>query len=88
MKGYKYIISVQGAYSFPIDMLRYDRCTPHREKDSAAIRRSIAHDMDPEPVEVVRFSKSAKWEPTRGRWESQGWKVTGVVREQVEIDIL
>lgn len=90
MKGFKYIVRVEGACPFPIDMLRYDRCSPHKEKDSCAIARSIAHgaNFDPEPVEVVRFSKSGKWEPTRARWESRLWKIASVVREQIETDLL
>lgn len=89
MRAYKYIVTLWGSTPFPIDMLRYDRCTPHRETDSQIIAASIAQDTEINAaVEVVKFTKDPKWEPTRGRWESRLWRVMDVVREQVDTSIL
>lgn len=73
------VISEKG-YPFPVDMMRYDSCIPASERDSAIIRAT----MDPQDerarpgtvVELVKFSPvGGRHEPTRGRWESFGWRV-------------
>lgn len=89
MKGFKYVVTVKGHSAFPIDMLRYDRCTPHRESDSHIIAATLAQDGEVNTsVEVVKFTREPHWEPTRGRWESRLWKVTDVTRESIDTAIL
>jgi hypothetical protein len=64
--------SVQGSGSFPIDMLRYDRCWPASEgSDSAGIYYSHAlGDNESRTVCLIGIDQ-----PTERRWESFGWKV-------------
>lgn len=69
-------ITVEGKGAFPIDMLRYDDCTPAREIDAGKISRSV--DLvawkDPVQVNLHRFSVDGK-RATAARWESFGWTV-------------
>jgi hypothetical protein len=57
---------VEGRGSFPIDMLRYDRCTPYEQED--------VHWME---GTVQRSCKlvSHVAPPTKERWNSFGWSV-------------
>ena len=40
--------------TFPIDMLRYDRCCPFREQDASAIERSFVEHFDKGIVWVIK----------------------------------
>lgn len=65
--------SVQGRGSFPIDMLRYDRCWPASEGgDSAKVEASFQPRASREERIVALIGLD---EPTEGRWASFGWKV-------------
>lgn len=68
---------VTGAFPFPIDMLRYDRCTPDRELDSGVIQQTFERqgERGSYSVQVRHEGEDKKWEPTLGRWHSFGWKV-------------
>lgn len=78
--SYLYTVTNEGRswFGFPIDMLRYDRCTPFQESDSTEImltfQADIRHDRreanKPFRIEVVGTKK-----PTMLRWLSFGWKV-------------
>lgn len=70
-------IMVKGTLPFPIDMLRYDRCTPFSEPDSHEIERSISRQGEVETYEVTvqHVHETKDWEPTFGRWRSFGWAV-------------
>jgi len=59
-------------HSFPIDMLRYDRCTPHSEQDADEIERSLNDGSDIRRVCVQRYSEERQWERawTFDRWRS------------------
>jgi hypothetical protein len=65
---------VEGRTSFPIDMLRYDRCWPRTELDAGEVERSFRRVEGVRGVRVV--SLSGLRAPTDGRWESFGWKVS------------
>lgn len=75
--AYRHTFVVRGSFPFPIDMLRYDRCTPKSEADSNVITRSLEHQGTSEVFEVTVISdKELKgWEPTVGRWKSFGWEL-------------
>ena len=73
-KYYKMQVTVTGNGTFPVDMLRYDRCCPATEKDSHAIERSGER-----TITLERFSKIARMTPEVGRWKSFGWLVMKVV---------
>lgn len=70
--------TVEGAGPFPLDMLRYDRCTPDTEAD--ALRAQDTHGGRRKVV-LQRLIDSPFWVPTVGRWESFGWKVVPLYEE-------
>lgn len=75
-KRYAHVLMVKGIGSFPIDMLRYDRYSPHREEDSGKINRTFHPGQEPEgeiEVYTVSDSKVSPW--TIGRWQSFCWEV-------------
>lgn len=61
--------TVAGVGAFPIDMLRYDGCTPEREQDSY----SIANSFREHAAHTVKLRGPR--EPTNDRWESFRWRV-------------
>ena len=64
--------------TFPIDMLRYDRCTPMHETDSTKITEAVngdIHGRSSEQIELVRVVANKASEPTYQRWRSFGWMV-------------
>lgn len=63
--------TVEGAGSFPLDMLRYDGCFPRESAD--AIRAQ--EDRDRRRVTLLAYSERNDWQPTVGRWASFNWKV-------------
>jgi hypothetical protein len=79
------IVTVEGVFSFPIDMLRYDSATPHKETDSGAITETFGatktaaevfndhHHAKKHKVQVLMHQ-----DPTTARWESFGWKVIDI----------
>lgn len=72
-----YTFTVIGDDLFPFDMLRYDRCTPKSESDSAAIRRTT----NPRMVASHgshRVTLVGPKAPTEPRWGSFGWAVESV----------
>ncbi len=71
------IFTVQGAYQFPIDMLRYDCCYPQQQKDIVTIERSLANAEQASPFKVTLASQLIH-NPTKDRWASFGWQVTDV----------
>jgi hypothetical protein len=80
MKHYKF--KVTGTGTFPIDMLRYDRCFPHTAED---VGRIIADPYDlntlkkKREVEMLMPVEDKTRMPTSPRWESFGWTVSDVV---------
>mgnify|MGYP001613391845 CR=1 FL=1 len=69
-------ITVQGKGPFPIDMLRYDDCTPATEVNARHIQRSYEREAWKEAtqIELHRFSFDGR-KATTARWASFGWKV-------------
>ena len=65
--------SVEGSRTFPVDMLRYDRCFPQSEGDSYVIERAGAFESGPHRVNLVSYAEGSV--PTPKRWESFGWDV-------------
>lgn len=65
------------ARSFPIDMLRSERCWPVDEDDSHAIERTII-DERLAGRELVKLESGASYEPASARWESFGWRVVTI----------
>lgn len=76
-KRYRWRYTVTGTYEFPIDMLRYDRAFPDTETDSGKVMNlRWSRSLEPVSIRVIGLS-----DPTVGRWESFGWKVSDVLRE-------
>lgn len=67
---------------FPIDMLRYDCCTPSPSIDAAHMLysvRDIEDGTENETITLVHHSHGHKgWQPTVDRWASFGWLVVKV----------
>lgn len=81
---------VEGRGSFPLDMLRYDACYPSSEQNSHLIEYNPwADDLKSSKRTVRLMHRVLKDEylgnyPTKGRWESFGWKVVdGSVKKVV-----
>ena len=80
--------TVEGHFPFPLDMLRYDQCYPANETETARMDGAISPFREtnniagaPHRITLARAvnlsQRDAKrWQPTHGRWESFGWKVT------------
>jgi hypothetical protein len=73
MKQKRLIVTVSGVSSFPIDMLRYDRCTPMHETDSGRIQQSMWRGIAGEKEEINLLYVDR--EPTEARWKSFGWEI-------------
>lgn len=67
--------TVKGRGAFPIDMLRYDRCTPASETDSFVIRRSYESGGREFSVRIQRDGVGRSWKPCVERWRSFNWEV-------------
>lgn len=87
---YRVTFTVQGTTPFPIDMLRYDRCTPRFEGDSQRIMNTFddarPHRNIPIKVEVIKWSRTkadTKHAIAPRRWESFGWFVVDSHSEKV-----
>jgi hypothetical protein len=66
--------TVTGYGRFPLDMLRYDRCTPARQEDVRKIEDTLRrYAAAPAVIELRRHADRCI--ETR-RWASFGWTVT------------
>lgn len=72
-----YVFCVHGRHNFPIDMLRYDRATPHREIDSNRIVPATGCHSGG-TISGYDIELQSNREPTRARWRSFGWEVVDV----------
>lgn len=66
---------------FPLDMMRYDRCTPRTQSDvnDIVISENLALELEPKPITMVHYSHGfRRWQPTVDRWKSFGWEVVKV----------
>ena len=79
---YLYVFNVHGRNHFPIDMLRYDRATPHRESDSKQITPATGCHSGG-TIAGYDIELQSNHEPTLGRWRSFGWEVTDVQKIRV-----
>lgn len=73
-------IVVEGPGAFPIDMLRYDACSPRSEPDSGA----IAHRSERREVHLNAWGMHI----TPARWESFGWTVKGEFIDHALVRVL
>lgn len=69
--------------SFPMDMLRYDRCIPYDSSDVNRITDSLHIFSDKEkeryPIHLIHYSHGNKnWQPTYERWNSFSYTVIEV----------
>lgn len=81
-KTYVNIVTVRGTGYFPIDMLRYDRCTPATEEDSGNIVRDMptAEGYSERTVDVRYEGPTKEPHVTVDRWKSFGWTVVSTRR--------
>lgn len=66
-----YEFAVEGRGTFPVDMLRYDRCWPAATSDAQAIMPASLEFTAQKRRVVLR----SHFTPTVGRWNSFGWRV-------------
>lgn len=78
-----HIAKVRGRGEFPVDMLRYDRCSPFRESDSANVQCGHGPEREVEVIAIREGGNRIKnYMPfTHARWESFGWKIVDVRRD-------
>jgi hypothetical protein len=69
---------VETNFRFPIDMMRYDGCFPHTEKDAGLITRNLTDLGNNLKVTMGRYVATRANIPTEGRWESFGCKISEV----------
>lgn len=74
----RYLVKVAGSLPFPIDMLRYDLCTPYAESDSEKIARSFEPESGLLEIWVRHDTTEKRWRPTVDRWASRGWQVINI----------
>lgn len=68
---------VSGTGRFPLDMLRYDRCTPLAGVDVAILENTFqGHGYN-------SFAVIGPVEPTIDRWKSFGWQVNDVEKRKL-----
>jgi hypothetical protein len=78
-KVFEQTVTVEGSNSFPIDMLRYDECSPASEADAHKIQRSIDH-AEPMQVTLKRLRLYGyNMDFTPGRWSSFGWRIASTI---------
>lgn len=85
----KYVtkFNVVGNSSFPMDMLRHDRCCPSTSHDADVITAGgDLFDQDLKTVTLIKYHE-AKARPgiTEGRWASFSWNVDPNSIETVKI---
>jgi hypothetical protein len=69
-------VTIRKFGSFPIDMLRYDRCMPNTETDSGLINISFERPRTEPLVVIVRQYSTVKFPPwTTARWQSFGCEI-------------
>lgn len=73
------IVVLSSVSRFPIDMLRYDRCTPATESDSHSIEdsfdsRDVRGPIGKREVGISKYSEHKDWDKafTTDRWKSFG----------------
>ncbi len=66
---------VEGSFSFPVDMLRYDACFPADEQQSARILDTFHAPRERIKVRLARYARADMASITPERWESFGWRV-------------
>lgn len=74
--GTTYYFEVEGAGTFPVDMLRYDGAWPRDEADSALVQQHAY--SEPQGRRVVRLASTytgGNHHPCSDRWRSFGWQV-------------
>lgn len=65
-------VCVSGKGRFPIDMLRYDNCTPAKECDAHMI--ALVDTSTAAQIRLYRYSPEGT-KATEARWKSYGWSV-------------
>ena len=70
---------------FPMDMLRYDRCSPSQSRDIDRMLDSYEQngDYDGGEIELVMFTQTKSQGPTLDRWRSFRWTVTDVSQRKL-----
>ena len=81
---YKYAceFTIRGMGQPPLDMMRYDRCTPATQQDVGNVTAAGGGLGEVYSVRMLRFTegngRNHADHPTVDRWQSFGWQVSDV----------
>jgi hypothetical protein len=77
---YRHVAEITGEREFPIDMLRYDRCSPWEERDALMIQRTLNPMIESKPwrIRVMRYYDTATVQWSLDRWNSYHCEVTEI----------
>lgn len=77
---YKYAceFTITGRGYVPVDMMRYDRCTPLTQEDASKMNPEHKQPDGNYSVTMIRFTETQADKPTAARWSSFGWQVSEV----------
>lgn len=70
--------TITGAGHVPVDMMRYDRCTPLTQEDAAKMNPEYKQPFGSYSIQMIRFTETQADKPTIARWASFGWQVSNV----------
>lgn len=76
-----YTFKATGKGDFPVDMLRYDRCTPKGQEDAFQLTRA----MHGGPWAEQTVTLMGYHEPTADRWASFGWTISEPTSEKMDL---
>jgi len=71
-------VVVEGSGSFPLDMLRYDRCIPSYEIEIHKLKDAPPAYRDKTQVCLTHISFAKQSQISVERWKSFGWNVISV----------
>ena len=77
IKVYTFVVS--GYNSFPLDMLRYDKCWPQTPDGVDNLTIDLASSI----LKAQTVKLCSHFHPTVERWESFGWTVKGITKGKI-----
>jgi hypothetical protein len=73
----RFVVQNEKGFPFPVDMLRYDRCSPVDSQDASVLAANInpGEARAGDAVELLVYHESRIMPITPDRWMSFGWRV-------------
>jgi hypothetical protein len=82
------VAKITGSGEFPIDMLRYDSCSPYSESDSYLISNTFKNYEKWEIYVKCRPLEKKRSPWTIGRWQSFGVQIEPLDDKSVVFDVI